>query len=60
MEWIETVIMEVDGTKFTAYDIEYSKIFLDFETLEITTTRRTTDLVKVSNIHLKSNNQFIF
>ena len=48
MEWIETVLMEVNGTKQSPFDIEYSKVNLDFDSMKITTTSRTTDLVKVS------------
>ena len=47
MEWIEAVLMEVNGTKHSVFDIEYTKIPMDFEFLDVTTTRRTTDLVKV-------------
>ena len=47
MEWIETVLMEINGTKQSPFDIEYSKINLDLDAEKITTTTRTTDLVKV-------------
>ena len=49
MEWIETVLMEVNGTKQSPFDIEYSKVNLDLDYMKITTTTRTTDLVKVSD-----------
>ena len=49
MEWIETVLMEVNGTKQSPFDIEYSKVNLDLDSMKITTTSRTTDLVKVSD-----------
>ena len=48
MEWIETVLMEVNGTKQSPFDIEYSKVNLDLDSMKITTTSMTTDLVKVS------------
>ena len=48
MEWIETVLMEINGTKQSPFDIEYSKINLDLDAEKITTTTRTTNLVKVT------------
>ena len=50
MEWIETVLMEVNGTKQSPFDIEYSKVNLDLDSMIVTTTTRTTDLVKVSDL----------
>ena len=47
MEWIETVLMEIKGTKQSIFDIEYSKVNLELDSVKITTTTRTTDLVKV-------------
>ena len=47
MEWIETVLMEVKGTKQSPFDIEFSKVNLDLDAMKVTTTTRTTDLVKV-------------
>lgn len=48
MDWIETVLMEIDGTRQSPYDLEYSKVSLDLESMKITTTSRTTELVKVT------------
>ena len=48
MEWIETVLNEIDGTRRSPYDTQYSKIDLNFESMKITTTSRTTALVKTT------------
>jgi hypothetical protein len=50
MEWIETVLMEVDGTKQSPFDIVYSKVFMNLEDMKVTTTTRTTDLIRVQQI----------
>ncbi len=47
MEWIEAVTMEIDGTRQSVFDIEYNKVSLDFDSLRVTTTSRTTELLKV-------------
>ena len=47
MEWIEKILMELDGMK-TFYDISYSKMVLNLEDLVVTTTTRTTELKKVA------------
>ena len=52
MEWIETILMEVEGIRGSEYDIRYSKVSLNFQDLTITTTTRTTDLIRVMSIHL--------
>ena len=44
MEWIETVLMEVDGVRGSEYDIRFSKVFLNLDRTKITTTTRTTNL----------------
>ena len=44
MEWIETVLMEVDGVRGSEYDISFSKVFLNLDRTKITTTTRTTNL----------------
>ena len=51
MEWIETILMEVEGIRGSEYDIRYSKVSLNFQDLTITTTTRTTDLIRVISIH---------
>lgn len=48
IDWIETVLMEIDGTRQSPYDIEYSKVSLDLESKKITTTSRTTELIKTT------------
>ena len=59
MEWIETVLMEVNGTKQSPFDIEYSKVNLDLDSMIITTTTRTTDLVKVSDFRNWKQSYFV-
>ena len=44
MEWIETVLMEVDGVRGSEYDVSFSKVFLNLDRTKITTTTRTTNL----------------
>ena len=51
MEWIETILMEVEGIRGSEYDIRYSKVSLNFQDLTITTTTRTTDLIRVMSIN---------
>ena len=51
MEWIETILMEVEGIRGSQYDIRYSKVSLNFQDLTITTTTRTTDLIRVISIN---------
>ena len=51
MEWIETILMEVEGIRGSEYDIRYSKVSLNFQDLTITTTTRTTDLIRVISIN---------
>ena len=60
MEWIETVLMEVNGTKQSPFDIEYSKVNLDLDSMKITTTTRTTDLVKVSDFRNWKRRYFVW
>ena len=47
MEWIETVLMEVEGVRGSDYDIRHSKVFMNLEDMKITTTTRTTNLARV-------------
>ena len=49
MQWIETVLMEVDGIRGSEYDISFSKVFLNLDRIKITTTIRTTVLQTVSS-----------
>ena len=49
MEWIETILMEINGTRQSPFDIEYSKVSLNPDSMKITTTTRTTNLVYVSS-----------
>ena len=44
MEWIEEVVMEIKGTERTLFDIEYSKIEMNLQSMIVTTTSRTTNL----------------
>ena len=48
MEWIEEVIMEIRGTERTLFDIEYSKIEMNLQSMIVTTTSRTTNLAKTT------------
>lgn len=48
MDWITTVIMEINGTKGTPYDVDYTKVNLNMESMIVTTTTRTTNLDKVN------------
>lgn len=50
MEWIEVVSMEINGTKQSIFDIEYSKVALDLQAMRVTTTQQTTELLKVFDI----------
>ena len=47
MQWIETILMEVEGIRGSEYDIRYSKVSLNFQDMTVTTTTRTTDLIRV-------------
>ena len=51
MEWIETILMEVEGVRDSDYDIRYSKVFMNLEDMKKTTTTRTTKLTRVFNIY---------
>ena len=53
MQWIETILMEVEGIRGSEFDIRYSKVSLNFQDMTVTTTTRTTDLIRViSNFFL--------
>ena len=59
MQWIETVLMEVNGIRGSEYDISFSKVFLNLDRIKITTTIRTTVLQTVSSNFLSKCQIFI-
>jgi hypothetical protein len=46
MEWVETVIMEPEKMRLY-FDITKSRVIFENDNLLVTTTKRTTDLVRV-------------
>ena len=48
MEWIESILVEIKGTQRTLFDIEYSKIEMNLESMVVTTTSRTTNLARTT------------
>ena len=50
MEWIQTVIMEPENMALH-FDITKSRVLIEAERILVTTTRRTTDLVRVPELY---------
>lgn len=48
MEWIEAIVVEIEGTQRTLFDIEYSKIEMNLDSMIVTTTSRTTNLARTT------------
>ena len=48
MEWIEAIVVEIEGTQRTLFDIEYSKIEMNLDSMVVTTTSRTTNLARTT------------